>query len=196
MKKIYILLIIFFLFFSSFQIYYAIDKRRNTGILNATSSSGAILSIYKKNSETVTIKNSRIKVRLDPGDYTIVGTKNKAQISKNFTIIEKQTAYISLNMDSLISYNKTIIEKLNEKNNFIKILPYIGPNSLYEINYSYDYSGAYATPIINISGPNQDAWTQANDWIKQKGFAPSNLEITYKITTFTNANYTNGYPGN
>jgi len=196
MKKIYVFLIIFFIFFSSFQIYYGIDKSNNTGILNVTSSSDAILSIYRKNSETITIKSSKAKVRLDPGDYTIISTKNKAQISKNFSIIKKETTHISINMDDLISNNQNIVEKLKEKNNFIKLLPYIGPNSLFEINYSYDYSGSYATPIITVSGPNQDAWNQADDWINQKGFNPNNLEITYKIVTYKNSNYTNGYPGN
>ncbi len=190
-KRIVLLLVVVF---GIYQIGYALVIDSKTGTLVVKSSNNANISITGKNLETVSLGITQIKAKINPGQYTILATKDSIQTSKYIIIAKNQTTNISLDVDSLINAHNNFVNKLKLQNKFINSLPFEGPMAQYRINYVYSYQGQYAQPIIVISGPNQDAWNMAILFMKDLGYDPSIFTIRYVTQTYQHANYTNGRP--
>lgn len=175
--------------FSAYIVTSSINKTRGTGILEVNSP-GAEITLTRPNYQSVNIGTSSIKVKLKPGTYELIATKNRSQATATVTISKGKTTSEILNVNT----QQASSSPYQEANNLIKKLPIIGPDSEYQISYKYTFSSSSAIPTIIITAPSSQNEQLALGWIQSQGFNLSDLNITYVNQNITNNNYTNGLP--
>ena len=181
MKKVLHLVILFLVvLFLMYELSYSIYYSQTTGILQAYSP-GAALTVTRQGYSVVNIGTGSGRVRLKPGSYQLIASKEQSQITKNFTITNKSLT--TLNVGNVPVANQVSSGSVNAANSLINNLPFLGPASEYRIDYIYTFNNSIATPVITIYATSDQAKQDALAWISSQGINPALLNIRYLADT-------------
>lgn len=131
--------------------------------------------------------NISLKVPLNPKQtYTIsisniYSTSGKRMKNQKFVFTPKSVDLNDLPKDQgqALLNNQSQYSNAISGNGLLQLLPFTEPNFEYSINYTVNYSSQVATPVIQITAPDQPSQQAALDWIKAQGYDPSRLDIQY-----------------
>ena len=138
--------------------------------------------------------------RVKPGKYVVVFSMSGfATTSQTVNVSKGKTGYANAvlvpNSSSTNGWylnhpkDESAAEGISSNNNdrqaqasvnnnpLITLLPYIGPDFEYRVDYGNQLSNGL--PIIYITGPTQQDQQLGLDWIKNAGFDPSKMNIQY-----------------
>lgn len=104
--------------------------------------------------------------------------------------------YVDLASNSLVRLTTnpdSSIESINATSLFSN-LPFQGPAASYEIDVTFPFADDVVSPTIVIKAPTPQARQAALQWIRDKGYDPSDYKIDFQNQTIVNNHYTNGVP--
>lgn len=162
---------------------------RTTGILAvSTSDPKSIISVSQPDKAAKVIGQGSARVRLSPGTYRLAASNPGRSVLTTVTIIEKSTLKKSLNITPVDSAEV-------QRDSLFSRLPVQGPAATYQIDQGVrSSSGGTVFTIIITSATPQDR-KAALQWIRDRGYNPSDYKIEYRDASITNYHYTEGLPG-
>ena len=182
MKRYSYLIAVLVFIFSAYEVASAIYISRSTGLLIVKTDSLAAISIDQTGHKIINLRRgSSIRVRLSPGNYDIIASKNKEQTIKTISVQKHQTTYQDVrpqpqSLNPKAAYN-------GEANKLISTyLPYAARAFDYRVGYIYQIVGSASQPIIVITSPARAGQQAALKWIQGLGFNPSHFDIKYILS--------------
>lgn len=161
-----------------YQLALAVYVSQTTGTLLVNSPDTSItITISQKERQAISLTGKRTqRIRLKPGTYQIITSKDRNQSTSSVIIYNKQL--VSFTAKAPADKNK-LSESSQQANKLIGLLPFTGPEFRYRVDYSYQFSSTQAEPTIIITAPTDQATQDALDWIKSQGYDPLVLPIKY-----------------
>lgn len=179
MKKLLTVSVFVLSAFGIYTIGSAVYVARTTGVLNVeTSDMAATITVSQPAQGMSNLGRGNTRVRLKPGDYTLIVSKDRTQV---VTAVHVYIKSVTSKRIQLVPPQKQKTQNSAASANLlIKLLPFYGPNNTYKVDYSYNFSGQAAQPTIIVIAPNEAAKDSALSWIRAMGIDPSQLPVKYQ----------------
>lgn len=178
LRKILLLVAMVIVLVALYEIGYAIYISQTTGILQLhTTDRNIIVTISQVGRKSANVHSDQ-RIRLKPGTYQVIASKDQAQTEGNVHIITKQLLNYEVPTPKPVTQT-TVSPTVAHASKLVQLLPFTGPRFSYKITYTYHFSNNQAVPTIVVTAPTQQAQQDAIAWIKAQGYDPTQLTIQY-----------------
>ncbi len=177
-RRLLLALLVCVTILSIYELVSSVYVSQTTGILQIKPlGSGVFLTVERSGKQAVNLGRGETRVRLKPGAYQLLVTKNRNQDTKQFVIRNKSTTALSARAP--VNHNKPSRADLEAIKLIDQLLPFTGPGFQYQITYTYTFNKAFSKPVIIITAPTAQDQQAAVAWIKSQGYDPSTMTIQY-----------------